>query len=1482
MTIDLKKTGLTSMIFLIMIALSLIIIQPVYEATVNKLMSIRATMIESLEQAAGLSVTYESMSPSILTGLRISRIQIKDTENSSVLAKISSVRFSYNVFNLLRGKTEDVLDSLVLVGVSAEFDQDKQQHIIEKITNLVSTLSNSSDFKGLPFSIRITTAALAYKNKDIRLKIQLRDTLVKNSTSGKNIQFTSNNSMTCDFLHENNSIGPLSAQFSLQGTVNPSLTESAVQLRIRELKNNTVSVKPVEAAFWYTDETINLQILENVGSFNFFAEYSLRSKDFDIVLEAQEFNPLGLVSIKKPAALISKAQDTAITGKYTVHGSMDNLTEFEFTADGTINLPPTIVPKGINVEVFAEGNLSNITMHTIRAEGPFCDIEYSGTLNVASLQPQGVLTVHSFILPNKNNIMTEMYLDPLPKGFLGFIPQLEIGDSSLTAIQLEIIPDNKTIDFSFLCYDYSHYEYAQNAEIALNGSVFFEGKPFVQSNIEVSNLFLDTVFGILAYVSPSTLSPSFADAKTRFSSFVASTEMYISSDFTAVTYNTPYTIIANTAKDQELAVLSFDGNETALQISQFDVLFSGQSLQASVSADFSPDYSDMFFSAQLAVNAIPYEIQGVLVDADKLVLSGSYGLASTIIFNSGSLIAGNLSFNSFPLSIKNYILSFSAQTAFEFSSLSLWNAEVVRFECLEASGSVPLAPSINLSGTFDSYGGMITNLTYSDTVSILNGSGNLMWNIIDSSFDSAQCYVSFAEPFSSESYEIDVSISNPYKKSLSNIDFFEDIFCSGLITIHNSPVSRFISQQTSDDTVTAQLNVLGTLSNPSVSVRVSNASVNLQGERLQIQSFVSLDDRVINLSETSVRFSSFNFTGIEAHLNLSSFTGRVTGEGRTFLGAFNEITSEFSLSIVPTTAVKTEEETKGLFSTAVPETFLATLSLPLINSTQYGQISDFSLSIIRSKGRFDVQGGTGKSLSFTNNPINGYLLDSGECLLILDDQLPVSFVAFGSIARGLFDIQVQDVLLDAERLKKIFDLGVFRINRGRASGSFHLGGLLTDPEFSGSVDVTDFSCEVPDYIEGEITASTAQLTGQGKYLSAEQVLGRTKDGNCFVDVAINFDKWQFESVVLNLVTPDDEKVKAFANLGLMEFAGDAQCNMNIVVKLTSVDINGSLYVDNAVGRIYPLALMGKKESQSGIDVTVNLDIMIGQRAKAFMYASILPTPIISALVNPMTPIKVRVNTFENDFALVGDLVLRGGEVNIGRSFYLREGRMVFDQNQLDFDPVITIRAEMRETDENGELIKIILSAENQKLSTFNYSLSSSPPRSEAEIMTILGQILSFETTGSVGGDIISAVGVGLNVFVQNTILKQIEDGLRDFLKVDILSFKTSVLQNTLRLYSEQNSGKVLTPGNFLDNSTVYIGKYFGDVLYGDFLLHLSYDDSKVDSNNLASGIAFEPELGFEMESPFATIRWSIAPDVGSLHNLWVPYTSISLSWKFMF
>ena len=231
---------------------------------------------------------------------------------------------------------------------------------------------------------------------------------------------------------------------------------------------------------------------------------------------------------------------------------------------------------------------------------------------------------------------------------------------------------------------------------------------------------------------------------------------------------------------------------------------------------------------------------------------------------------------------------------------------------------------------------------------------------------------------------------------------------------------------------------------------------------------------------------------------------------------------------------------------------------------------------------------------------------------------------------------------------------------------------------------------------------------------------------------------------------------------------------------------------------------------------------------------------------------------------------------------IRSGRIYINANQDIFDPIITFRAEVRERDDD-ENVRIILSADNQRLSSFVPKISSEPSRSEAEILALLGQITMTDVFGnsednstfSIKRILVSAT----DVLAQLGITRRLEYTLRNILHLDLFSIRTMLLQNAILLSDSQDEVKI---GNYLDNTTVYIGKYFGSNIYLDGMFHLYYDDS-VPTENIWGGLKMQLETGMELETPFFNMRWKFAPQIDSFKsNLGVADTSVSLVWRFTY
>ncbi|MBO4547163.1 MAG: translocation/assembly module TamB domain-containing protein [Treponema sp.] len=305
-----------------------------------------------------------------------------------------------------------------------------------------------------------------------------------------------------------------------------------------------------------------------------------------------------------------------------------------------------------------------------------------------------------------------------------------------------------------------------------------------------------------------------------------------------------------------------------------------------------------------------------------------------------------------------------------------------------------------------------------------------------------------------------------------------------------------------------------------------------------------------------------------------------------------------------------------------------------------------------------------------------------------------------------------------------------------------------------------------------------------------------------------------------------------------------------------------------------LAPADDNDDDEGMEVDVDLKIRAAQRVQ-ISYSTFL-----RAVVVPGSEIEVSYSSEDKRMLLDGDVPIRSGEiVYLNSSFYIKSAEIHFNSNEESFDPRVSVLAECKTRDENGENVTITLQVDKQRLSKLSPHLSSSPARSEREIMEILGGMLTSNSNNAA----YLALATG-DYALQSVLVRRLENALRDFFKFDIFSVRTNVVQNAVKQsVSRNSSGSDNLAGNYLDGTTVYIGKYFGEAIFADAMLRLDYDKNRRGSDYTYDGISFRPELGFELAAPFAKIRWSVSPDLESIRNMKiVENTALTLSWKFNF
>jgi hypothetical protein len=173
--------------------------------------------------------------------------------------------------------------------------------------------------------------------------------------------------------------------------------------------------------------------------------------------------------------------------------------------------------------------------------------------------------------------------------------------------------------------------------------------------------------------------------------------------------------------------------------------------------------------------------------------------------------------------------------------------------------------------------------------------------------------------------------------------------------------------------------------------------------------------------------------------------------------------------------------------------------------------------------------------------------------------------------------------------------------------------------------------------------------------------------------------------------------------------------------------------------------------------------------------------------------------------------------------------------------------------------------------------------SDAEIITILGASLP-SRIGSEAIDLTTSLALTGSLVTQLGIIGTFESRVKDVLNVDLFSIRTQMIQNLIidrlgsALGNEDYGGSDLS--QYLDNTTIFLGKYFGNDLFIQGTLQIQANqvtDQIVNKNDLY----INSEISLEWKTPLFLLELAIEPDfenpIDTLDN-----TSLGLSWSFSY
>jgi len=1472
------------LVFLVLIGLSSVALKPIQTAIGTAITNIRINLIEKLEIYTGMEIRYSSIRPAFFTSFNIRNLKFYKNENE-ILA-IPNAKVYYSLRELLFGKKVVIhtiqIDRPVLrldmdrdrdifnhfKSLSESTDNKNKNEILGQIAEFLPDRSNYRIWNGF-FSLTSGKALFQIDNVTVNLRGNKGDVLL-DTKFGAEIRYTGLFDRT---FSVNTGIGINGVYLADSREGRAEIALSSLTFSHRNVKRSQSSffwpasvesnapetlftMIPVKASFSYKDKVASLAPFSENAAGGYFIRYDTESRGIQAEINCDNFIPASFVSLSdywKNVGFFYMATTGNLSASYE-NGAVDYSV---YLQSGDLARPMQgsglsdaflIRAYGNNEYIAVDDFCLNISQDTAGA-GLFQGIvDFSGRVGFAPLRPAGTVSLDRFSFTGKEYAAGVFNLSTREKDIRISGEKLSLGSARLKNLDMYLFPSQKdlAVTVSSVCED----DGVINLNAVLNRNPQY---------IEVS-LFLDSfsIFNLTESFRPfaSFVSIPFSGEVYTRNTFIDA-DFFFSSDFKKIVYNAPKITVR---KDDIAGMFSLSGTNSHFTLNEGIFYLGKDELFVSAGANFS-DPMDINFSVNANYLDLSWNIEGDILDRTTLIVRDPNGLHAYGGVSNSGVISGFIEGIDFPIPASIRPMYTDFYVTMRYNASDFWSVNVTHFKVRDLSshnGTV----NLSFSGAADQDGASFKDILYSDSKGNLSGGANFIWN---TNFSFPHFVVSMSDGKNSgESYFLEgVFNNNRLEVNGSVSDMRIDRFIKGSVPMTASAEAKV--SWNSADSFDAQINLSSYYVKARTNAVQASVDITLSNEELVAHN-LKLDYSGLRTVFPVFRISSREGSAVIG-AEVQGFAGSRRLEGKVNLNAnFDQIDSWTQIM-------------------RAYNSFNGTLR---IEDIQYGDLTRDSIVFLFSgnEGALSVSGGI-------DNMLNVEMDKAGNFYASLSDPLPIRGAFAGVYEKGRFNAYCNDYFIDLTSLWELTGSSSdsFNIAGGYITGKMTLHGPVWNPEFSGTGRGTSLRLRVPEYVSEDIRPVPFDILAEGYEMTFGPVITVSGSGSGNVSGWFRFENWIPRNIGLEVSIPRQNPIPYKTNIASFLANGDASGKLSFNANLNDrlMEIKGDLYMNNTemgIGNLKTAAAEEEPDADRQFSTMAEISITTGPIVE-FFWPNI-NSPILRVNPEVGTLFSISYDSQAEQYSLVSDIKVRSGEIYyLDRYFYIRRGNLVFRENERQFNPIINARAEIRDRADSGP-VTISMIIENQPLLTFMPRFESSPSLTQFEIYTILSQnpnIQGIDNTDMTqrflltsSTDLMAQFVAGSDALSQLVFLRQFERKVRNFLNLDMLSIRTRFLQNAVAISGSTMFGQtpvdsIYRPGNYFDNTTVFIGKYVGQDMFIQSTLTMKYDEN----SHTFGGLKFQPDIGLELQSPFFNIRWGFFPY--HPENWWVDDHSITLIWS---
>ncbi|MDR1095993.1 MAG: translocation/assembly module TamB, partial [Spirochaetaceae bacterium] len=1104
---------------------------------------------------------------------------------------------------------------------------------------------------------------------------------------------------------------------------------------------------------------------------------------------------------------------------------------------------------------------------------PQGDLFFSGSIAFRELALDGTFRISNFELRKGYPINGEFTIDTQDRATTFFAETFFLGDVEFSALNLDITREEETaiIGVSALRFHETGIDEETGfGEIRLgrlSSDGFFSWKEnSLDVNLTLEEMSAKDLLDIARVFIAVPELPDMLDDALDGTAFTA--DVFVTTDFKSVTYSIPVFVTAYTGKEKNgksasiTAVSSISGTETHFTIVESTVVIPDGTLNVFADFDFA-DHNDIYFSTELSYKDLFYYVNGRILDRNSVTLTGSYNLQAFFSLSNTGSFSGYLRTSNAHIPYRDQILNVSLASALRYDSGNDWSLDLDTFEIQNLLiGTTPI-DSLRLAGRAEETGAVLTSISIADSGGTLTGNGRAEWN---AAFDDIMFTVSLSDMRGFEMFYANGNYLNGALNLHANTTafklsrFLQNSYNATLSGIVDLKIGNIFAGNIFARDTFAGNTIARPLADWSLEVDITSLAATAGSADINISTRGTVSPAQFALFDTRVNWGGIVVTAPSVAFDNGRLNAAAQARG-IILGR--------NVNVELGTSVHFQSFTTLLDFQALLSDFDGTVSLSSMRVDNWTMENPSDFVFKRHDTAVSLNGGP-------SNMVRLDIKEDGDFYAGFTAPSPIRGVVTGNVSRGAIAARGSSLYIDLLSLWNYLPpQNIINIKSGFAVADIEVSGPLSDPEFFGTAQGASIRLEIPLYLNDLIGPLPIALTLSGQEMRFGPVRAPCGTGYAMVTGVFEFNRWVPGNYTITVEAEEANLIPYKINIAGVKADGGTSGYLQIAHYDNVMSITGDLLCEDTEITFDPAGLSTSASSNDPTQYIVDFTVTTGRRV-VFLWPN-EDFPILQA--NPASGNAIRIvsDSLSGGFELRGNIDIQSGEIfYIERSFYIREGRLAFSENESRFDPHIAARAEIRDQTDDGP-VTISLVIDNQSLSSFQPRFESSPALSQAEIFTLLGQnIIGGETTDT--GQVSGAFGGAItDVLSQFSVVRRIERAIRDVLHIDMFSVRTQAISNWVLEVTGTQSEQYQDRGmsRYFDNTTVFIGKYITSDFFIQGMLALRYDDQVTEFNR--QGLKFEPDIGIELRNPLFDIRWNIIPT--HAENLFIPDTSFTILWR---